>query len=202
MTCTVVTTTWNSIDHVIPFLKHYRALGIDRMLVMDFASTDGTLDVLTAREWQGFVELAPFPGINGLDSSNLMLSIVKQRSQHDLADGDAQWPDTVGLFRFGEGALVHAQRQLARQRHHPEFWTVLAIEERGERRRPLDDNRLRARVAGKDGVRQRIDVDVRLNEVWKVAPPPPYAAGSHSVGLTSIVMPNGLRAKPSDTRPD
>ena len=83
MTCTVVTTTWNSIDHVIPFLKHYRALGVDRMLVMDFASTDGTLDILTSSEWVGFVELAPFPGLDGLDSSNLMLSMVKQRNSKD-----------------------------------------------------------------------------------------------------------------------
>lgn len=83
MACSMATTTWNSIDHVDTFLHHYRALGFDRVLVMDFDSTDGTRDILTARKWQGFVELVPFPGIASFDSSNDMLSIARQRSSLD-----------------------------------------------------------------------------------------------------------------------
>ena len=43
----------------------------------------------------------------------------------------------------------------------------------------LDDDRLRSNVPGKDRPRLCIDVDVGLNEIRKVAPPPPDAAPSH-----------------------
>ena len=48
-------------------------------MVMDFGSTDGTLDVLRSTLYADFVELVPFPGIAGLDSSNIMLSMAKAR---------------------------------------------------------------------------------------------------------------------------
>lgn len=44
---TLVTTTWNSLDHLEIFLDHYRKLGVGRVLVMDFDSTDGTAEVLS-----------------------------------------------------------------------------------------------------------------------------------------------------------
>ena len=75
--CAVATTTWNSIDLVTVFLSHYRRLGFDRVFVMDFDSTDGTRDVLASAEWRGFVSLVPFPGLALLDSSNVLLSIVR-----------------------------------------------------------------------------------------------------------------------------
>ena len=78
MIFSVATTTWNSADLIGIFLQHYRRLGFDRALVMDFDSTDGTRDVLTSAEWRSFVELIPFPGIALLDSSDLMLSRVRQ----------------------------------------------------------------------------------------------------------------------------
>jgi hypothetical protein len=78
MTCSVATTTWNSIDLVRTFLVHYQRLGFDHVLVMDFNSMDGTRDVLAAVEWRGFVTLVPFPGIASLDSSNTMLSLARQ----------------------------------------------------------------------------------------------------------------------------
>jgi len=73
----VSTTTWNSIDLIGIFLAHYRKLGFERLLVMDFDSTDGTRDILNSQEWRGLVELVPFPGIALLDSSNIMLSILR-----------------------------------------------------------------------------------------------------------------------------
>ncbi|MFL6180558.1 MAG: glycosyltransferase family 2 protein [Actinomycetes bacterium] len=45
MATTLVTTTWNSLDHLEIFLDHYRKLGV-RVLAMDFDSTDGTAEVL------------------------------------------------------------------------------------------------------------------------------------------------------------
>ena len=78
MTCTVATTTWNSIDLASVFLSHYRRLGFDQVFVMDFDSTDGTRDALASAEWRGFVTLVPFPGLASLDSSNILLTIVRQ----------------------------------------------------------------------------------------------------------------------------
>ena len=75
----LVTTTWNSIDLIGRYLAHYRALGFDRALVMDFDSTDGTRELLTSDVWQEFVEPVPFPGIALLQSSNLMLALARER---------------------------------------------------------------------------------------------------------------------------
>ena len=75
----LATTTWDSVGLIQPFLNHYRKLGFDRILVMDMGSADGTLEVLASADWRGFVELVPFPGLAGLDSSNLFLSVAKQR---------------------------------------------------------------------------------------------------------------------------
>jgi hypothetical protein len=74
----VATTTWNSVDLVCTFLEHYRQLGVERVFVMDFDSTDGTRDVLLSEAWKPFVTLVPFPGIAGLDSSNVLLSVAKR----------------------------------------------------------------------------------------------------------------------------
>jgi hypothetical protein len=76
--CTVGTTTWNSVGLARVFLAHYRRLGVDQVLVMDFDSTDGTRDVLTSAEWRGFVRVVPFPGLASLDSSNVLLSVASQ----------------------------------------------------------------------------------------------------------------------------
>lgn len=80
MGCVLATTTWNSIDLIDLFLRHYRKLGVDRIMVMDYDSEDGTRDVLDAREWQGFVERVPFPGLARLDSSNIFLGLAKAAS--------------------------------------------------------------------------------------------------------------------------
>lgn len=92
----VITTTWNSFDHIELFLVHYRNLGFDRVVVMDFDSTDGTTEVLSSREWADFVVPAPFPGLAEMDSSNLLLDFVK-----------ATFPqDTLALFCDPDELLV------------------------------------------------------------------------------------------------
>ena len=75
----VATTTWNSADVVRTFVTHYLKLGFERLLVMDFQSTDGTREVLTDEQWRGLVDLVPFPGLAGLDSSNLLLPLARER---------------------------------------------------------------------------------------------------------------------------
>jgi hypothetical protein len=77
MECFLATTTWNSADHIGIYLRHYRALGFRRAFVMDFDSTDGTREILTAGAYADFVTLIPFPGIAGLDSSNIILEHAK-----------------------------------------------------------------------------------------------------------------------------
>lgn len=72
------TTTWNSIGLIEKFLKHYQQLGMQRLLVMDFNSSDGTQDILRSSTWSGFVQLIPFPGIDHLDSSNIFLELAKK----------------------------------------------------------------------------------------------------------------------------
>ena len=74
----LATATWNCIDLVSTFLAHYKKLGIDGILAMDFDSTDGTREVLSSAEWQNFVRLTPFPGIDGLDSSNQLLAQAQE----------------------------------------------------------------------------------------------------------------------------
>jgi hypothetical protein len=78
----VATTTWNSIDLIEAFLTHYRRMGFVRAIVMDFASDDGTRDVLTASRWRDFVTLAPFPGLQRLDSSNILLAVARDAHPH------------------------------------------------------------------------------------------------------------------------
>ena len=84
----VVTTTWNSATLIDTFLRHYRALGVDQVLVMDFDSSDGTDELLRSSEWAAFVRTVPFTGLAGLDSSNLMLDLAR----------DWFGPDAVCLF--------------------------------------------------------------------------------------------------------
>ena len=83
MNAIVATTTWNCVDLISSFLAHYQRLGFQRVLVMDFNSVDGTRDLLASDEWRSFVVVEPFPGITGLDSSNLLLASAKRSSPRD-----------------------------------------------------------------------------------------------------------------------
>jgi hypothetical protein len=49
--------TWNSAGVVQIFLDHYRQLGFDQVLLMDFEMTDGTLEVLKDKEYRDFVKV-------------------------------------------------------------------------------------------------------------------------------------------------
>lgn len=79
----VITTTWNSFDQIELFLIHYRNLGFDKVVVMDFDSTDGTAELLSSPEWRDFVVPTPFPGLVDMDSSNFLLDFVKARFPQD-----------------------------------------------------------------------------------------------------------------------
>ena len=92
----IFTTTWNSADVITTFLTHYQDLGFDQIVVMDFDSTDGTAEILSETRRQGFVSPFPFPGIAGLDSSNLMLNYARS----------AFAPDTLCLFCDPDELLV------------------------------------------------------------------------------------------------
>src|SRR5262249_7214315 len=81
LSITIATTTWNSGDHLDLFLSHYQKLGIDHVLVMDYSSNDETVDLLHSSKWSGFVSLCPFPGLDQLDSSNIMLNLLKNQTE-------------------------------------------------------------------------------------------------------------------------
>ena len=81
----LITTTWNSATLVETFLDHYRALGFEQVLVMDFDSTDGTPDLLRSDRYRDLVRLVAFPGLPGLDSSNLMLAMAQEEFGPDSA---------------------------------------------------------------------------------------------------------------------
>ena len=92
----IATTTWNSSDLIETFLQHYRKLGFDQVLVMDFDSTDGTSEILRSNRYHSFVRTIPFPRIVELDSSRILLERAKK-------DFD---PDTGCLFCDPDELLV------------------------------------------------------------------------------------------------
>jgi hypothetical protein len=147
----VATTTWNSVDLVRLFLAHYRKLGFDAVFMMDFASTDGTEDILQSDEWRGFVERVPFPGVAGLDSSNVLLAAARER----------QGDDTWCLFCDPDELLVTPSmnvRDLVPYELEPavESWQIrrfnvtapLSIAERADHRLSADDA-LTLKIAGR-----------------------------------------------------
>jgi hypothetical protein len=114
----LATTTWNSSDIIGTFLEYYRRLGVDRVLLMDFDSTDQTQEI--ARSFGDFVSLVPYPGIANLDSSNIMLALGQQRFGPDarclFCDPDEFLvvPDGVGAGQLG----LHSARGISIPRHN------------------------------------------------------------------------------------
>lgn len=73
----VATTTWNTGNLVDDFLDHYRRLGAEAVLLMDFGSVDGTRERVVT--WGDFVEVVDLPSLAGKDSSNELLAEAKRR---------------------------------------------------------------------------------------------------------------------------
>jgi hypothetical protein len=114
----LATTTWNSSDIIGTFLEYYRRLGVDRVLLMDFDSTDQTQEI--ARSFGDFVSMVPYPGIANLDSSNIMLALARERFGPDarclFCDPDEFLvvPDGVGAGQLG----LHSARGISIPRHN------------------------------------------------------------------------------------
>lgn len=142
MKTVVVTTVWNTVGLLEPFLSHLRCQGVFRVLAMDFGSSDGSAELLASPRWQDLVEIMPFPGLRGLDSSNLMLGVAKSKypdawamfcdpdeffcsEGQDLATaaGDEEWQrfDVVELPRYN---MVGVATDIERLDHEP-FYDVL-----------------------------------------------------------------------------
>jgi hypothetical protein len=79
MNFVVATTTLHSEDLVTPFLDHLRAVGAERVLVMDLGSHDRTLDLLRQDRFRGFVDLVSGADIATADPSNILLAEAKLR---------------------------------------------------------------------------------------------------------------------------
>jgi len=106
----IATTTWNSSDVIETFLQHYRKLGFDQVLVMDFDSTDGTSEILRSDRYHGFVRTVPFPRIVDRDSSRILLEQAKKDFDPDtgclFCDPDELLvlPDGTGISDLTNGA--------------------------------------------------------------------------------------------------
>jgi hypothetical protein len=74
----IITSTWNSVDFVIPFLNHVFQCGADLVVVTDMGSDDGTVEALTDIRWQGRVRVSIAQELKNLDSTNDSLAIVKK----------------------------------------------------------------------------------------------------------------------------
>jgi glycosyltransferase involved in cell wall biosynthesis len=97
----IATTTWNSSDVIETFLQHYKKLGFDQILIMDFDSTDGTSEILRSGVYRDFVRTIPFPRTVDRDSSRILLEEAKR-------DFD---PETDCLFCDPDELLVVPERK-------------------------------------------------------------------------------------------
>ena len=50
---------------------------------MDYGSTDGTQEVIGSTEWGDLVRVVEFPGLDDLDSSNILLELMKAELPED-----------------------------------------------------------------------------------------------------------------------
>jgi len=64
----VITATWDVADLMGDWLEHHRDMGVEAVVVMDYGSTDGTLELLLDTRWSGFLHWFPFTGL-GSDSN-------------------------------------------------------------------------------------------------------------------------------------
>jgi hypothetical protein len=74
----VITSTWNSIDLINPFLNHIFRCGADAVAVTDMGSEDGTIEALTDTRWQGRVRVSIARELKNSDPSNDWLMILQK----------------------------------------------------------------------------------------------------------------------------
>ena len=74
----VITSTWDSIGLIEPFLEHQFKLGVDLVYVIDLGSTDGTLDVLEQSHWGGSVRVHNLPH-RRVDSAEFVLRLAREK---------------------------------------------------------------------------------------------------------------------------
>ncbi len=79
MELVVATSSWNTAKLLETFLHHARRLGATAACVMDFGSTDGSVELLRSPEFQGFAHIVPFPGLAAENTSDLLLEFAKER---------------------------------------------------------------------------------------------------------------------------
>lgn len=79
----IATSTWNAAELVERFLRHAVHIGVERVYAMDYGSTDGTQEVIGSTEWGDLVRVVEFPGLDDLDSSNILLELMKAELPED-----------------------------------------------------------------------------------------------------------------------
>jgi hypothetical protein len=80
----LLTGVWDNADLLDDWLEHHRSLGVSGVLVMDFGSIDGSVELLRSDRWSSFVEMLPFPGLRA-DHSLLEAEGARARWSHGWA---------------------------------------------------------------------------------------------------------------------
>ena len=103
----VITSTWDSIGLIEPFLEHQFKLGVDLVYVIDLGSTDGTLDVLEQSRWGGSVRVHNLPHLR-VDSAELVLRLGREK----VGYGWCQLCDPDEFVVVPEGSLGSVLQRL------------------------------------------------------------------------------------------
>ena len=82
----LLTGVWDNADLLPGWLAHHREMGFGGVVLMDYGSTDGSLEILRSPEWADFVEILPFSGLDSDVNREL------------LVHSQSRWPMDWALF--------------------------------------------------------------------------------------------------------
>ena len=74
----IATTTWNSCDIIEEFLEYHLSRGVSQILVLDFGSDDGTIEMLRDHALRDQVMVIDGSDVRSSDASNVLLDHVNQ----------------------------------------------------------------------------------------------------------------------------
>jgi Glycosyl transferase family 2 len=81
----IITGMYNAADLATEFCTYYLGLGVDRIFIAEYGSTDGTLDLLQPFVRAGQVEIVPIPTHHfaTYDPSNAILATIREEAAAD-----------------------------------------------------------------------------------------------------------------------
>lgn len=81
----IISGMYNVADLATEFCRYHLSLGVDKIFVADYGSTDGTLDLITPFVHAGQVEIVPLPTHHfaDYDPSNAILGVIRKENAAD-----------------------------------------------------------------------------------------------------------------------